>query len=131
MTKRAVIAVVAIFVTWAVLDFIIHGVILCEPYKNTATLWRPMEEMNMGLIYVGTLIFSIAFVTIYTIFFSEKGIVPGLKYGLIFGLGVGFSMGYGSYAVMPIPHSIAFCWFLGTVVETTVAGLILGSLVKQ
>ena len=131
MKKRAIAAVITVFIIWTILDFIMHGVILNDAYKNTATLWRSMEEMKMVLIYVGTLIFSIVFVTIYTVFFSEKGLIPGLKYGLLFGLGVGFSMGYGSYAVMPIPHSMAFIWFIGTLIETTVAGLVLGSIINK
>lgn len=131
MKRRAIVAVIAVFIEWVILDFIMHGVILNDAYKNTATLWRSMEQMKMGLIYSGTLIFSIVFVAIYTIFFSEKGMIPGLRYGLLFGVGVGFSMGYGSYAVMPIPHSMALTWFIGTLIETTVAGLILGFIIKQ
>jgi hypothetical protein len=131
MKRRAIVAVIVVFIEWVILDFIMHGVILNDAYKNTATLWRSMEQMKMGLIYSGTLIFSIVFVAIYTIFFSEKGMIPGLRYGLLFGVGVGFSMGYGSYAVMPIPHSMALTWFIGTLIETTVAGLILGFIIKQ
>jgi hypothetical protein len=55
----------------------------------------------------------------------------GLKYGLLFGLGAGVSMGYGSYSVMPIPYHMAFTWFLGSVVEATVGGLILGAIVRD
>jgi hypothetical protein len=131
MKRRAIVAVIVVFIEWVILDFIMHGVILNDAYKNTSTLWRSMEQMKMGLIYSGTLIFSIVFVAIYTIFFSEKGMIPGLRYGLLFGVGVGFSMGYGSYAVMPIPHSMALTWFIGTLIETTVAGLILGFIIKQ
>ena len=35
-------------------------------------------------------------------------------------------MGYGSYVVMPIPYSMALTWFLGSLVEAVVAGLIVG-----
>jgi hypothetical protein len=40
-------------------------------------------------------------------------------------------MGYGTYSVMPIPYSLALGWFWGTVVETTLAGVLLGLIVKE
>ena len=48
---------------------------------------------------------------------THKGIGTAVKYGLVFGIGVGISMGYGSYSVMPIFYSMAFNWLPGSVVE--------------
>ncbi len=48
----------------------------------------------------------------------------------LYGAGYGIRRGYGSYSFMPIPYSLALIWFLGTVVETTVGGLLLGWIVK-
>ena len=39
--KRIVLAVVAVFVAWSALDFVIHGLILASSYEATARLWRP------------------------------------------------------------------------------------------
>jgi hypothetical protein len=130
MTRRAIYAVIAIFIAWSVLDFVIHGIILGDPYRETASLWRPMGEIKMGLIYVDTLIFATVFVAIYTLFFAQRGPFIGLKYGFLMGIGMGFSMGYGSYAVMPIPFTMAFTWFAGAVIETVVAGLIVGLIMQ-
>jgi len=130
MTKRAVQTVVTVFFAWSILDFVMHRAILGEPYEQTASLWRPAGEIKMGLLYLETLIFATVFVAIYTLFFSEKGPLPGLKYGLLLGISMGFSMGYGSYAVMPIPFSMAFTWFAGRLIETAVAGVIVGSMIK-
>jgi hypothetical protein len=52
-------------------------------------------------------------------------------YGLLFGVAMGIGMGYGTYAVMPIPYSMALTWFLGTVVEATVGGLLAGLIVRS
>ena len=128
--KRAIIAIVAIFVAWSILDFGIHMILLKDAYTDTASLWRPMNEMKMGLLYVTTFIVVILFVSIYSLLVSNKGLVTGIKYGLLFGLAFGISMGYGSYAVMPIPYSMALTWFLSSVVEITIGGLILGAIVK-
>ncbi len=40
-------------------------------------------------------------------------------------------MGYGTYSYMPIPHSLALFWFLGTVIQTTLAGLLVGLIIKE
>ena len=124
MVKKIIIAIIAVFILWSILDFVIHGVLLSEAYKATVELWRPMEEMKMGLMRIVVLISAITFVLIYALFFNEKNIKTALKYGLLFGVGVGISMVYGSYAVMPIPYNMAFTWFLGTMIEAALGGLI-------
>lgn len=129
--KRSVLAIIAVFVLWSALDFIIHGLVLSNAYETTADLWRPMQEMKMGLMRIVVLVSSVCFVLIYVLFFAEKGIGSAVKYGLLFGLGTGISMGYGSYAVMPIPYKMAFVWFLGSVVEATSGGLVLGLIIKK
>jgi hypothetical protein len=129
--KRALIAIILVFGIWCMLDFIIHVLILGTTYQATAQLWRPMKEMKMGLIYLTTFVSSLVFVTIYVRFFAKKGIGAGVKYGLLFGVGFGIPMGYGTYAVMPIPYKMALTWFLGTVVETTLGGLLLGLIIKK
>jgi hypothetical protein len=129
--KKVILAVIAVFVVWSVLDFVIHGLILQSAYMATASLWRPMNEMKTSVLHIAVLIAAITFVLIYSSFFSRKGISTGLKYGLLFGLGTGVSMGYGTYSVMPILYHMAFRWFLGSVVEASVGGMIVGLIIKE
>ena len=131
MLKRVVLAVVAVFVAWWVLDLLIHGVLLGSTYAATAHLWRPMEEMNRGLMALVGLVGAVAFVAVYAYLIRPKCPVTGLIYGALFGLGVGVSMGYGTYCVMPIPHRLALAWFLGALVEAVVGGLLVGLIVKE
>lgn len=129
--RRPLLAILAVFLTWRVLGFIIHGLILGRTYQATAELWRPMEEISTGLMGLVSLVCSIVFVTIYARYFARKGIKTGIEYGLLFGLATGISMGYGTYAVMPIPYHMALVWFLGTLAETTLAGLLLGLIIEK
>ena len=131
MLKRPLIAVVVIFMAWSILDFVIHGLLLQETYAATASLWRPMEEMNMTLMYIVTLAYTVCFVAIYDVLVSEKSIATGIKYGALFGLAAGISMGFGSYTFMPIPWSLALSWFTGTLAEAIVAGALVGAIIKQ
>ncbi len=129
--KRIALAVLAVFVTWSVLDFVIHGLILGSAYAATPALWRPMDEMKTGLMYFTVLVAAASLVVIYARFIADKGIKTAVLYGLVLGIGYGISMGYGSYSVMPIPYTMAFVWFLGTVVEMTAGGLVAGLIVKK
>jgi len=130
MGKKILWATLAVFVTWCVLDFVIHGVILKTTYEATANLWRPMAEMKMGLMYGVVLISAFMFTLIYGWLVGEKSLGTGVKYGLLYGIGLGVGMGYGSYSIMPIPYSMALTWFLGAVAEATLGGLLLGMIIR-
>ncbi len=47
MIKRNIIAFALIFISWLIIDFILHGVLLCRIYESTASLWRPADQMNI------------------------------------------------------------------------------------
>ena len=131
MNKRIVLGIIAVFVAWQVLDFVLHGLVLGRTYQETAQLWRPMAEMKMGLMRVVGVVAAVCFVCLYAWLVRPKSWAMGLSYGLIFGLGTGFSMGFGTYCVIPLPPSLAVTWFIGSVVETAVAGLLVGGIVKE
>ena len=129
--KRAMLAMLAIFVAWSVMDFLLHGVILKTEYEATAALWRPMEEMKMGLIHFTVLVSAFVFVYIYYRFFNEKSLGAAVKWGILFGVSVGFSMGIGTYAVMPVSETMSMAWVFGTIAECLVGGLLLGLIASE
>jgi hypothetical protein len=131
MARKIIYSVIIVFVVWSILDFIIHQLILGASYQATANLWRPMAQMKMGLMYGVKFLVSIAFVSLYALFVSKRGITKGFFFGLLYGCGAGISMGYGTYSYMAIPYHRAFTWFLGSVVEFTLAGLIVGGICSQ
>jgi hypothetical protein len=128
---KVAIATVAVFVVWEILDFIIHRLMLGGAYESTAALWRPEAQMKMPLMFGVVLVASFAFVMIYDRLIRKRGMVSGLSYGLWFGLAMGISMGYGTYAVMPIPYSMAATWFWGTVVQGALGGVIVAAIIKE
>jgi len=130
MNKRTLLAILAVFVTWSLMDMIIHGFLLQPLYESTANMWRPMEEMNMRLMYVVLLISASTFVLIYVSLTANKSVGTGVLFGILFGIATGVSAGFGTYCVMPIPVALAWGWALGTIAEATVAGAIVGSITK-
>lgn len=131
MLKRILLATVAIFVAWEVLDFVIHGLILREAYAASPGLWRPMADMKMGLMFIVGAIAAFCFAGVYGWLVRPKTLNAALKFGLLFGVGAGVSMGYGSFAVMPIPYVMAFTWFAGTLVQALLGSLLAGLIIRE
>ncbi len=130
MFKQTIWAVIAVFIVLSILDFLIHGVLLKSAYQETAHLWRPEDQMNMPLMSIVTLFFSVGFVTIYSYLINPKSIGYGIKYGILFGIAIGVSMGFGSFCYMPISLGLAFSWFFAGLIEMTASGAIVGAIVK-
>jgi hypothetical protein len=131
MVKRTILAILAVFIAWSILDFILHGVLLRPIYVNTASLWRPINQMNVTLMYFVTLVFTVCFVLIYRFLIGQKSLATGIRFGALFGLATGISMGFGSYCYMPIPLTLAWSWFIGSWVEAIAAGAIVGAIIKS
>ena len=129
--KRSLLAVLAIFVAWSAMDFLLRGVFLTSSYAATEALWRPMPEMKMGLISFTVLVSAFVFVYIYYRFFAEKTLGAAVKWGVLFGVSSGFSMGIGTYAVMPVPEAMSMAWVFGTIAEGVVGGLLLGLIARN
>src|SRR3970040_2307260 len=131
MVKRTIWVAVRGFIAWPILDFVLHGVLLRSTYEATANLWRPMDQINMPLMYFVTLVFTVCFVLIYGLLAGPKSLASGIRFGALFGLATGISMGFGSYSYMPIPLTLAWSWFLGGWIEAVAAGAVVGAIMKS
>jgi len=125
--RRWVVASVVVTVVVAILEMIIHGVILQQIYQETAAVWRPQSEMrSLGpLMWLGYAIFAPFFVWIYAhgIDPKEDALGQGIRFGLMFGIGLSAMSSLVWYAVLPIPQNLAFGWFLAGVAVYTAAGV--------
>jgi hypothetical protein len=126
--KKYLLASLGVFVAWAVLDFVIHGLLLMDLYTASAALWRPMEEMNMGMTYLVNALVALAFTGLYVYHGKGGGAKAGAKFGLVYGLATGLGMGFGTFLYMPIPYALAWGWFLASVVKGAIGGWIAGKI---
>jgi hypothetical protein len=133
MFKKFLIAIVVVFVAIEVMDFLLHGLILKSLYMSTPSLWRSVQDMGrfMWVLYVVTFLQSIGFVYIYYKLIGNKSPFRGLWYGLTFGFTVGVGMGYATYAMLPMPYSLALGWFLGSIVIFGIAGWLTGLIITE
>ena len=128
--KKYLLGSLVVFIAWSILDFVIHGKLLSPTYMATASLWRPMDQMNMGLMTLVRALVALAFSAIYVYQIKGSSVSAGAKYGLLFGLAMGIHSGLGSYGYMPIPMSLACGWLLANVASGVVGGALLGWIAK-
>ncbi len=134
-TKRWLLASVGVFVVIAVMESFIHGVLLSDMYRATASVWRAKPEMQqmMWIFWAGYLVFAPFFALIYVKGY-EKG-KPGLGQGIRCGLYVGAMLSvmqsFGWYVILPIPFVLAFYWFLAILVEFIAAGAAAGLVYRE
>jgi hypothetical protein len=131
MVKQMIWAFLAIFVSWLALDFLFHRLLLRSTYDATANLWRPMDQLNLPLVYFVMLVLILSFVLIYGFLIDNKSLASGIKFGALFGLAISISAGFGTYIHMPIPLILAWSWFLGGWIKAIAAGAIVGALIRQ
>ena len=129
-TQQWLLASVAVFVVIAALEFLIHGVLLSDLYRQTASVWRSEAEMQkmMWIFWVGTLVFAPFFALIYVKGYEKgkPGLGQGFRYGLYVGVMLSVMHSFGWYVILPIPLALAFYWLLGILVEFIAAGVAAG-----
>ena len=128
--KRFVAASLAVFVVAMALDFLIYGVILKATYDSLKHLWRPgVESMWWMLVPVG-LVFSPLFTYIFVKGYENKGILEGVRFGVIIGLFICFPTACGMYMAIAIPYSLALQMFVYGMVEMIVLGIVAALIYK-
>jgi hypothetical protein len=130
MTKRLILSTIAILISWSIIDYALHGLILRPTYEGSASLWRPSDQMNLPLVYLVVLGLILSFLFIYVLLVKEKSLASGLLFGALYGFATGLGVGFGTYIHMPVPLALAWGWFLGGWAKGIAAGAIAGWLLK-
>jgi hypothetical protein len=135
MGKKYWVGVVVVFMGMTILSIIIHGVLLSSAYQTEPyrSIMRPQAEMMgmMWIYYVVYLIQALFFTLIFLKGYEGKGIIEGVRYGIYMGLLMATPMAYASYAMYPMPYSLAFQWFVYGFVEYVILGVLLAAVVGK
>ena len=128
--KRFLLASIAVFVVFEILDWIIHSKILSRTYMNLQHLWRPDMMDKMWIMYITAFIFSFLFVYIFTKGYEGKGVAEGIRYGLIIGLLMLVVGMFNQYAVYPIPLNLTIQWFIYGLIQFIIVGIVAALIYK-
>lgn len=126
------IGFVVIYVVGFAINFLVHEMVLGDTYAELAHVWRPEAEMqaNMWLMMLSSAIYLYLFCYIFTFGYQNRGVVEGLRYGLLMGLFLSVPMALDSYAVYPITGALATIWFISGVVMFAIYGAIFAAIYK-
>lgn len=128
--KRFIMASVAVFLAFEVMDAIIHTGILGATYQNLSHLWRPDMMAKMWIMHIGSFILSFLFTYIFIRGYENKGLMEGARYGIIIGLFSNIPFGFYSYVMYPLPISLCLSWFTYGMVEFIICGIIVAAVYK-
>lgn len=132
--KRLWLAALIAFIFLQITDYLIHWVILKGVYGNLATLgvFRNFSGM-CGYIWVEivmTVIFSFFFTYIFVKGYEGKGILEGIRYGIVIGFFWVFVNAYNAFVILPIPYGLVWYWIISGFIQTIIAGILLALIYK-
>jgi len=121
--KRFLIGGLAIFIIFQILDFCIHSIFLMPLYASMSDVWRPDMMSKMWIMYVSSFIFSFLVMYVFIKGYEARGIMEGVRFGIIIGLMTNGAGSFYQYAVYPLPFSLIIQWFLFGLAEFIAAGI--------
>ncbi len=131
---RLLVSTLAIFVTIFAFEWAFHGNYMMPLYEETASMWRPEEEMK-ELFHICIIRILVASVVISVLYcwagkFSTccgSHSVFAVKFGAMVGLLLGI-WDFGAYSYMPIPMNMATSWLVGDIIMGIMIGIVLALL---
>ncbi len=122
-SKKFGLAALAAFGFVFVFEFVVHGVLLKDMYKETAHLWRAEEDSKMQFIMLGQIVYALVTAFMFTkICDTEFFKNNGMRYGLLLGLLLA-SPAIASYCYMPVPMALWLSWVATEIVKGLGTGI--------
>ncbi|MBI4003758.1 MAG: hypothetical protein HY353_01940 [Candidatus Omnitrophica bacterium] len=132
--KRWLLATAGAFAVILLGDTVIHHMWLGDFYRANAQWWRPATEMEAmrGLMFVSQALLAALLTFIYM-----KGYEPGkgslgqgFRFGVLMGLLLAVPSSLMHLVVYPYPAALVLSWLVGTLLEVTLAGIMIGYIYK-
>jgi hypothetical protein len=124
---------IAVFIVAQLLGYLVHEMLLADAYMALqGILFRPVEEIqaNMWMMMVSAALYLFLFCYIYTKGHEGKGIMEGVRYGLLMGLFMSIPMSLDTYSVYPLTTEIVGTWFVTGVIQFMIYGAIIAAIYK-
>lgn len=129
-TIRFIAGGLGIFIIFQVCDLVIHGFLLGNQFKSISSIGRPDIMSYMWIMYLAGFIFSFLMMYIFIKGFEDRGVMEGVRFGILFGT---VTAGMGSlylYILFPVPFLLVLQWFGYQLIKYIIAGIAAGSIYK-
>jgi len=132
--KRLLLAALAAFIFLQLADLLIHWVILKGVYEDLMArgIFRSAGVI-CGYIWVEiimTALFSLFFTYIFVKGYEGKGILEGVRYGIVIGFFWIFVNAYSAFVVIDIPYALVWYWIIAGFIQTIIAGILVALIYK-
>ncbi len=128
--KRYLTATFAVFAVSVTLGYLVNSVLLQSTYASIHGVWRPDILSKMWIHAVNDFILSFVFVYLLAKGYEGRGIMEGVRFGLLMGLVFAIPAAYGTYVIIPIPYYLALEWFLYGMAQTLILGVVAAAIYK-
>lgn len=128
---RLLIATMLSFVFSIFYNGLVHLVILGSANKQVESLRRVDFSSKAWISLLSTFAVLFIFTAVYSLLVSEKSVKGGLFFGFCFGLFVAIIVDVNQYVLYPLPFSLVARWALFGMIEFSLIGMIVGSIVKD
>jgi len=128
--KRFFVASIVIFVVLEAMEYVINNYLMVASYEALKAIWRPDMMEKMWIFHPVMLLVSLLFTYIFIKGRENKGLMEGVRYGIIIWLftSVPYSLSY--YVTIPIPFTLVVKWVAIGLAEMLVAGLLAAAIYK-
>jgi hypothetical protein len=132
--KKLLLAALAAFVLLQLTDFLVHGKLLEGYYEGLSAqgVFRSEAEMSgyMWVEILMTALFSLFFTYIFVKGYEGKGILEGVRYGIIIGFFWKYINAYNAFVILPISYGLVWYWIISGFVQLILAGILVSLIYK-
>lgn len=128
--KKLLIAFIVIYVAGGIFNFIVHGILLSGTYQELAHLWRPDMDKYMWIQWITPIFLSFFFVYIFAKGYEGKGILEGVRFGLVIWGFLSIPSIYGQFMVYPLPYSLILAWVFSDLIILVILGILVAVIYK-
>lgn len=130
---RFAMACVALYVFYHLFGWIFHEYLMMDTYAAlTGVAFRTEAEMmsRMWVMFLTSVVWVVLFCYIFVRGYEGKGLMEGVRYGVIISLFMGLPYAYESWVLYPLPLSLAHQWFISGVIFSVLGGVIVAAIYR-
>ena len=128
--QKFFITFIVLYIVTSVLGFLIHGLWLSSQYEQLSGVWRGDMDKFMWVQYVTGAFYCFFFVFIFARGQENKGIMEGIRYGLIMWGFYTIPTVYNQFMIYPLPYNLIMEWLFSDLVVVVILGILTAVLYK-
>jgi len=128
--KRFFAASIVIFVVLEAMEYVINNYLMMASYEALKAIWRPDITDKMWIWHPLMLLTSLLFTYIFIKGREDKGLMEGVRFGIIIWLFTSVPFSLSLYVLIPIPFTLVVKWVAIGLVEMLVAGILAAAIYK-